>query len=101
MGSSSRRAPPARTTVVPAALADPGEQLGSGDPKPLCELRDSTDARLALTALDLRDMRHVQVRAVSETLLAETTLSPQPSHVRSEDIERVAHNPTMVRHLSQ
>jgi hypothetical protein len=84
-----------------ATGADPLEQLGGRDPQRLCELGDGTNAGLALGALDLGDVGHVEVGIVSEAFLAEAAFLPEPSQVGSEDVERVGHGPTMLRHLSQ
>jgi hypothetical protein len=38
---------------------------------------------------------------VSEAFLAETALLPDSAEVCRENVERVGHGPTMLRHLSQ
>ena len=51
-------------------VLDALEQLRSGDPERPRQLGDSSHARLALAALDLRDMGHMEIGAVRQTFLA-------------------------------
>jgi hypothetical protein len=88
-------------SVNAPTCADAIEQLGSRDLERCCELGDRPNARLALAALDLGDVRSVEACIVCETFLAEPTLATEATQVGSEDIERVGHGPTMLRHLSQ
>jgi hypothetical protein len=83
------------------APVDPVKQLRSRDPKRFRELGDGSNAWLALAALDLRDMGHVEVGAVGQAFLAQMALLPDAPQVGGEDVERVGHRPTMLGHLSQ
>jgi hypothetical protein len=58
---------------------DAGEQIGGRDPKRPRELGDRSDARLALAALYLGDVRHVEVGRVCEPFLTEAAFLPDAS----------------------
>jgi hypothetical protein len=83
------------------APVDARKQLRGGDPRRTRELGDGSNARLALAALDLCDMGHVEVGAVRQAFLAQMALLPDAPQVGGEDVERVGHRPTMLGHLSQ
>jgi hypothetical protein len=53
-----------------AACANTLEELSGRHPERRCELGDSADTWLALAALDLGDVCHVEVGVVSQALLA-------------------------------
>jgi hypothetical protein len=63
------------------------EQDGGRDLKRVCQSNERRDARIAQSALDPRDLGHVDARAMADFFLREAPPLPRSGDVLRKDIE--------------